>query len=576
MNAPFVMKKALPILLLFLCYAGMLAAAQVNSNTTRTNNPDGSTTVTTTTTHPDGSTTTTTTYDKDGHDAGTTRTDVQTKDGETTTTTTKYDGAGHDAGRTIERVDRDGNKTTTTYDGQGHETGKTIERPNADGSKTITTYDGQGHETGRKTTLSTKEESKALSASIEGFVIPDDVHDRQPFTFAVPENSGQINIQTVNGVVVDSRPVDKYGRVFLQAGLAAGTYVISRDKKPEGKIEVQPRPSDVLQRTWENLPQQPQIVNPPQSVRIGDPLWLSGHGFSPNGTEMQADFYASGQTHTVPVLAATENQLKLAPTTQMKPGAAELKVTNQATHQGASSLPLLLYDLQGRLQQNKLRSGQETSVVFECQPAAVTMKLHASISGKATFSGGRTQFDAVIENGRLSVPVDANKGAGGFNIDFEGEPAELPHYAGCSCGCGGTAQPACAHKGCSCANASAISTQSSGPSPRAGCSCGCGGTAQPACAHKGCSCSKAAIASAVERASCSCGCGGTAQPACAHKGCVCSKTAAATSAGPVSLQPRLENVSAPSSKPTGRAGCSCGCGGTAQPRCAHKACGCSK
>jgi hypothetical protein len=381
-----------------------------------------------------------------------------------------------------------------------------------------------------------------MQASIEGFVVPDDLHDRQPFTFAVPESSGQVNIQTLNGVIVDHRPADKYGRVFLSAGLAAGSYLISRDKKQVGKIEVQPKPSDAALRTWEHPPQDPRIVNPPQSVKIGDPLWISGHGFSPNSTEMQADFYSAGQTNTVPVLAATENQLKLAPTTQMKPGAAELKVTNQATHQGAPSQPLLFYDLQGRLQQNKLRSGQETSVVFECQPANVNMKLHASISGKATFSGGRSQLDAVIENGRLSIPVDANKGTGGFNIDFEGGPVEPPKFAGCSCGCGGTAQPACAHKGCSCANTSAVSTQSSGPS---------------------------------QRATCSCGCGGTPQPACAHKGCVCSKTAAA-SEGPVSLQPRLENVSVPSTKPTGKAGCSCGCGGTAQPRCAHKACGCSK
>jgi YD repeat-containing protein len=577
MNAPLVMKKALPLLFLLLCFTGGLAPAQVNSTATRTNNPDGSTTVTTTTTYRDGSTTTTTTYDKDGHDAGTTRTDVQTKDGETTTTTTKYDGAAHETGKTIERVDKDGNKTTTTYDGQGHETGKTVEKLNADGSKTVTTYDGQGHETGKETVP--KKAPTSMQASIEGFVVPDEVHDRQPFTFAVPEGAGQINIQTLDGVVVDKRPPDKFGRVFLQAGLAAGQYLISRsggDAKEIGKIEIRPRSSDVLQHTWENPPQEVRIVNPPQSVRIGDPLWLSGHGFSPNCADMQANLLASGQTHSVTVLAATEDQLKLAPLTQVKPGAAELKIINQATHQGAPSQPLLFYDLEGRLQQNKLRSGQETSVVFEAQPANVNMKLHATISGKATFSGGRTELDAVIEHGRLSVPVDANKGSGDFHIDFEGEPQDQPHYAGCSCGCGGSTQPACAHKGCSCANTSAVSTLSSGNSQSATCSCGCGGTAQPACAHKGCSCSKAAIANAVERASCSCGCGGTAQPACAHKGCVCSKAAAAYDRGAVSLQPRLENVSATPARTTGKAGCSCGCGGTAQPRCAHKACGCSK
>jgi hypothetical protein len=562
MQAPLVRGNVIPILVLLLGFAIACALGQGSSNpgqsntaTTRTNNPDGSTTVTTTTTYKDGSTTTTTNYDKDGHDAGTTRTDVTTKDGETTTTTTKYDGSGHETGRTIEQVDKDGNKTTTTYDAQGHQIITTV-RPAAP-----------------------KAAPKNPEASLEGIVVPDGVHDRQPFTFAVPQGSDQVSIQTLNGVVVDSRPPDKYGRVFLPAGLAAGAYLISlknrdgHDANNAGKIDV--RPSDALQRSWEHAPQQVQIDHPPQSVKVGDPLWLSGRGFSPNCTDMQASLFSSGQTHTANVLAATEDQLKLAPITEMKPGPAELKITNLATHQSAPSQPLFFYDLQAHLQQNKLKRGQQTTMVLEALPANTKMQVHATISGQATFSGGRTEIDAVIEHGRLAVPVEADRGAGNFHIDFEGQPEELPQHASCGCGCGGTAQPGCAHKGCSCAGASVASTQPSAPE-YAGCSCGCGGTAQPACAHKGCACSKALAAAAElkrQQASCSCGCGGTAQPACAHKACVCSKAAAAGDV-PVSLTPRLENVSRLADKPTGKASCKCGCGGTAQPRCAHKACGC--
>jgi YD repeat-containing protein len=555
MKPPFVVKRILPTVLLLLV-AAAIAIAQGNTATTRTNNPDGSTTVTTTTTYKDGSTTTTTNYDKDGNDAGTTRTDVQTKDGETTTTTTKYDGSGHETGRTVERVDKNGNKTTTTYDGQGHQIITTV-RPAAP-----------------------KTAPKNAQASLKGIVVPDDVHDQQPFTFAVPQGSGPVSIQRVDGVVVESRPPDKLGRVFMPAGLPAGSYLISRigsgsGTEEAGKIEIQTRLIDVLYRPSDRPNQPVQIEFPPQTVKVGDPLWLSGHGFSPNCSEMQASLLASGQTHDLPVLAATEDQLKLAPITEMKPGAAELKITNQSTHQSAPALPLFFYDLQGRLQQHKLRSGQETTVVFEALPANVKMTLHASISGKATFSGGRTEIDAVIEHGRLTVPVEADKGVGDFHIDFEGQPENLPQRAGCACGCGGTAQPACAHKGCSCSNASLASASSAESPERSACSCGCGGTAQPACAHKGCACSKAMAAAAKAQASCTCGCGGTAQPACAHKGCACSK-ASATSALPVSLQPRLEHVSAPPAKSTGKASCKCGCGGTAQPRCVQKECGCGK
>lgn len=389
MNVPFVMKKIIPTLVLLLGLAGAQALAQGSANpggntaTTRTNNPDGSVTVTTTTTYKDGSTTTTTNYDRDGRDTGTIRTDVQTKDGETTTTTTKYDGSGHETGRTIERVYKDGNKTISTYDGQGHETGKsTVPKGAAPG---------------------------VVQGSIEGIVVPDNIHDQQPFSFAVTENpgQGQIKIETLSGVVVDQRPPDKYGRVFLPAGLAAGTYLISRASdssgkdKEAGRIEIKPRPNDALDRSWERPPQQPQIVYPPQSVKVEDPLWLSGHGFSPNCADMEASLFTSNQTHVVAVLAATEDQLKLAPITEIKPGAGELKITNQATHQSAPSQPIFFYDLQGHLQRNKLKSGEETKVVFEALPGNVKMKVHAVISGKATFGGGRTEMDAVIEHGRL-------------------------------------------------------------------------------------------------------------------------------------------------------------------------------
>lgn len=497
-------------------------AAPGPAGTTRVNSPDGTTTITTVTIFKDGWIVTVTKYDKDGHNAGATRTDVQTKDGETTTTTTKYDGSGHESGRTVERAGKDGNKTITNYDGEGHEIARSAAPP---------------------ATAAAKEGPKN-EGSLDGVVLPDEVHDRQPFTFAVPEGSGQVSIQTLNGVVVDSKPPDKSGRVFLATGLPAGAYVIAllnrdgHDPKAAGKIDVRPRPSDPALRSWEHPPQQMEIVHPPQAVKVGDPLWLSGHSFSPNCADMEATVLASGQSHPVTVLAATESQLKLAPINDLKPGPAELKITNQASHQSAPAQPIFFYDLQGRLQRNKLRSGQETSVVFESQPANVKMALHVSISGKATFSGARTELDTVIEHGKLTLPVEANRGTGDFHIDFEGQPQDFPQHAGCACGCGGTAQPACAHKGCSCA--SALST------------------------------------SAKQRAACSCGCGGTAQPACAHKGCVCSKASEGTNGVPTTLEPRLENISAPPAKSTGRAGCSCGCGGTAQPRCAHKACGCSK
>ena len=60
---------------------------------------------------------------------------------------------------------------------------------------------------------------------------------------------------------------------------------------------------------------------------------------------------------------------------------------------------------------------------------------------------------------------------------------------------------------------------SAAPSPLPqGCTCGCGGTPRPFCAHRcgGDPCTGGAKAQASSAAGCTCGCGGTPRPACAH------------------------------------------------------------
>jgi hypothetical protein len=63
-------------------------------------------------------------------------------------------------------------------------------------------------------------------------------------------------------------------------------------------------------------------------------------------------------------------------------------------------------------------------------------------------------------------------------IALAGHPA-----AGCTCGCGGTPRPFCAHRcsGNPCTGTS--KAPESGADAAKGCTCGCGGTPRPACAH---------------------------------------------------------------------------------------------
>jgi hypothetical protein len=57
--------------------------------------------------------------------------------------------------------------------------------------------------------------------------------------------------------------------------------------------------------------------------------------------------------------------------------------------------------------------------------------------------------------------------------------------AGCTCGCGGTPRPFCAHRcsGNPCTGTSAKQESSPAADAAKGCACGCGGTPRPACAH---------------------------------------------------------------------------------------------
>jgi hypothetical protein len=304
---------------------------------------------------------------------------------------------------------------------------------------------------------------------VDGIVVPDNIHDRQPFSFAASQvvEGEVVDIKTVEGEVVQRRAADKYGRVFLAAGLPAGAYLISRvEGRPApslGQIQVLKGRVDQLERTG---PDADPICVPPAAVKLNDSFALSGQGFSPNFAEMQASLASAGQTQDVPVLAATAEQLKLGPVRDLTPGTAELKLTNKSSGRSAQPQPLMIYDLQGRLERKKLTSGEQTVLELISLPEDVPMKVRAVISGKATFSGGRTEVETVTEGGRAAIPVEAKRGAGNFHIDFEGKPVKqqaavaqvlpMPTSSGktsrasCSCGCGGTAQPRCAHKDCGC------------------------------------------------------------------------------------------------------------------------------
>lgn len=215
---------------------------------------------------------------------------------------------------------------------------------------------------------------------------------------------------------------------------------------------------------------------------------------------------------------------------------------------------------------------EANSAFFEDNNVKTNSLLYPSTAPDLRSSSGKLvwQVQALDD---ANVPVGKNRGksaVGSFSVKTDG-PATTVSLSGngCTCGCGGTPRPYCAHADCKCAKAKQIIGDSATATAAGnGCDCGCGGTPRPYCAYKDCKCAKAkailpdntTLTSAGT--ACGCGCGGTPRPYCAHKDCQCAKAAKITG-----------DLAAPVAAGNG---CECGCGGTPRPYCAYKDCKCAK
>ena len=267
-------------------------------------------------------------------------------------------------------------------------------------------------------------DSGTRQTTAEGIVVPDSIYDRQPFSFAATQAiAGEVvSINTADGVVVERSSADRYGRVFLSEGLAAGVYLISRSGsgQPVGQIEIKPRASNVGQRPGDHQPQPMQLQNPPNALRLSDPWSLSGRGFNSNYTDMRVTLSAAGREESPVILAATEDQLKLAPVQQLSPGSAQLRVTNGATGASTDAHDLLLYDIHGDLVRRSIRSGvDQTQLIISTRPENQPLTVKVSVtSGPVDFGGGRKETQAVTSNGQAVFPVHAEHGAGPFQLSW--------------------------------------------------------------------------------------------------------------------------------------------------------------
>ncbi|HLK15132.1 MAG TPA: hypothetical protein VKT78_10025, partial [Fimbriimonadaceae bacterium] len=246
------------------------------------------------------------------------------------------------------------------------------------------------------------------------------LYANEAFTFdATGAKSGQfVDVSTVSGEVVQHARTDKLGRVFLDGGLAAGTYLMtsgSGKSRCVQQITVKPCPTDVS-------PMGPlRFTNCPSAVPTNLRPVFGGESFNPDASQMQA-LAGPHFGKQVPILAATAHEITLASpqAAGLPTGASPIWLTNTANHEIAESVPMYVYDLQGRLTQVRVPSGSETHLMLNLQPRNCPATVHVNIlSGPVDFGGGRTSLDTPLHNGAVDIPIHSMPGATGpFNVGW--------------------------------------------------------------------------------------------------------------------------------------------------------------
>ncbi len=253
---------------------------------------------------------------------------------------------------------------------------------------------------------------------------PSEVAAKEPFTFAVggtvegevsSDNvvEGEvISVATVDGEVVEHKKADKYGRVFLAAGLAAGTYLVSRANgaKCGGQI--------IVKQTRELLAgAHLGITDPPNLCNVQKGLGLKGQGFNPNTGQMTITI----GNKQIPVLAGTASELRTGVLPPALCGRGPVIVKNAESGETDRIESLTVFSLKAKLGRQKLVSGEQTILEFTFLPADLSATVSVRIlSGPVKFVGGGSEKSVKVEHGKATVPLVADPaGFGSFRVAYD-------------------------------------------------------------------------------------------------------------------------------------------------------------
>ncbi len=276
---------------------------------------------------------------------------------------------------------------------------------------------------------------KSAVATVEGLVLPNSISDRQSFTFAVEGIVEQaVEVQTVGGNVETRAHTDRLGRVFLETGLAAGTYLVfaNGSKKSAGTTQIKPKPQDALARPGQNPPQ-PLQAQIPSTLNKGLNEHISGTGFSPNANSNELRFAVAEITHgdareamqipiqmfnvKAPVLAATDQEIVTGKMSDIKAGAYGARIVNTESGQASAPAKTTVYSVDLKLLQNRLIRPYTngTSLLLIGEPKDTLWQVRV-LNGPVSFKSGK---ETLVTNpgGKANIPVIVDKsGNGNFRI----------------------------------------------------------------------------------------------------------------------------------------------------------------
>ena len=256
------------------------------------------------------------------------------------------------------------------------------------------------------------------------FVLPTEIGQNMPFMFsATGVVEGEvISVKTVAGEVVATNKADKHGRVFLAAGLAAGSYLLTAgDGRSDriGSVHIDPRKLAPNSNTIRPLSIDPDF----SAIDITKFGTLDGN--FPNLGSLELDDFIT--TRSPQIRAATPSQIVFDRPADLGviPGERTLTVRDTQTGQSATT-EVVFYSAEAQLTQVRVPSGAETHLLVTVLPKELEGNVSAMIlGGPVSFTNGEGAMTIPTSGGQVDFRLQSKPGsAGKFNVSWMFTPSE--------------------------------------------------------------------------------------------------------------------------------------------------------